>query len=168
MDPSIRLFFYFISTRDFPLHLNPNCLQVMSMIVYAFPEKQLAPWQDALSPRKLALSSLNQLSIDVMRKWPRISMYTCALIVEVMIAISPGPITPYYLTREFYSFFFQSSLYVSFERYLTEVPAADCPMPILDLSLNITFVQFSTHYHCFYIAHFNLIFFCRCVTIDFR
>ena len=106
-------------------------------------------------------SSSNQLYIAGKRKLCRISMYTCALIVETMIAISPGLFnnmqpTPYHEWHEKFTFF----LFFLFECPLTKILATLLwSMQILDLSLNITFIQLSTCHDCFSFAHFNFIFF---------
>ena len=106
-----------------------------------------ASWQDALSSWKMTTSSLNLFSIDGMRKVSKISMYTCALAVEVMIAISPGPLPGVQppIIKDWGNvivFFRQSSSWVSLERHQT---------------------KFQRHLHdCFSLARCNLAFFLLC------
>ena len=90
----------------------------------------------------------------LLEKVSRFSMYTCVLIIAIMITLSPSPLNdiqiPYHEWLGYLLVFFrQSSLYVSFEYHFTKVPASSLwPEQILDSSMNITFIQLSTLYDC--------------------
>ena len=99
-------------------------------------------------------------------------MYMCALIVEVMIAISSGPLNDMHLhimnDLKNLRFFFQvPSLCVFFEQHQTKV-SVSMFWQILDSSVNITFTKLSTCHDCFSLPHFNLIIFSLCVSTDFH
>ena len=66
----------------------------------------------------------------------------------------------------FLNFFWLSSFYVSFE--LIKIWASSPKsMQILDSSLNITFIQLSTHHDCLSLAQFNLMFSRLCFRASF-
>ena len=85
-----------ISIMNFQLDLDLDCSLAMSLIFICLSWRKIlilfALWQNVLSFWKKTLSLPNQFSVDGMQKLSRISMYTCILIVEVMIAIFPGPL----------------------------------------------------------------------------
>ena len=97
-------------------------------------------------------------------------MFTCALIVKLVIVISPYPLSDMQLCtmndlRNLLFFLEQSSLFhLNGSR---KVPASPpYSMQVFDSSLNITFIQLFTCYDHFLLVHFNL-FFSLCVSAGF-
>ena len=90
--------------------------------------------------------------------------------VEIIIGVTPCLLKDMQhriMTLEIY--LFSSSSHVPSEWHQTKVPASLLwLMQILDLSLNITFIQLSTYHDSFSLAHINLIFFCLCVSASFH
>ena len=65
-------------------------------------------------------------------------------------------------------FFSGSKFYVSFDQnQIKFLVSSPWQMQNLDPSLNITFIQLSTHHNCFSLTWFNLIYFCLCVNSCF-
>ena len=86
-------------------------------------------------------------------------MYTCAVIVGVVIVISLGQLNDTqpniinYLGN-LLVFFWQSSLNVSFERHQTKFPASSpWSMQIFESTVNITFIQLSTRHDFLLFCH---------------
>ena len=81
-----------MSTLYFWLDLHSDYSLTMALILYFFPEKKsfnpLCFVTRYIIVFKMASLSLNQFSIDEIKKISRISINTCVIIVEVMIAIS--------------------------------------------------------------------------------
>ena len=96
-------------------------------------------------------------------EWENYPGFQCTYVHWLLIAISPSHLnnnwTPYHERLEIFIFFWKSF----FCFIWTNISAlSSSSMQILDLSLNITFIQLFTSHDYFSLTHFNLIFFRLC------
>ena len=112
------------STINFQWDLKPDCSLAMSLMNFLKKCFYLlcSVTRCIIVLKKITSTSPNQFSINGLRKLSKISMCTCVLIVEVMIAISPvflndmqSHIMDY--LGNLLEFFRHSSLYISFKRH---------------------------------------------------
>ena len=90
-------------------------------------------------------------------------MYTCPLIVEVIIAIFPDSLNdmwPHIMNDWKFTCFLHAVIFVSFEQYQAKIPALlPWLMQFLDSSLNTIFIPLFICHSCLFLVHFNFIFF---------
>lgn len=110
----------------------------------------------------------HQNSFVSMRISSRISMYTCALIVEVKIAISSGSLNDmlFYIMDDLENLLV-SIIFICFIWMVSNKSFSIWKMQILDSPLNIIFILSSTYHDCLSLDHFDLIFFCLHFSVEF-